>query len=239
MLGINASVIQGSGLGPISFLFNASDLHPLNSENKICKYADDFYLIVPSSHSHTIPAELENIAIWAGKNNLKLNQSKSHEMIVRKPRADSSTNPPATTHGIERVREMVVLGVTLTDTLSFRPHVDRIVAQLTYASTAWTGFINCEDKARLQGVLMKLQRSGFLSPPPNCQTFLQICEAADAQLFSSTIHNDDHVLHQLLPPVKTHTHNLRKRAHDFVIPRCDDSLMRKNFIIRLISANSF
>ena len=26
---------------------------------------------------------------------------------------------------------------------------------------------------------------------------------------------------------------------DFVIPRCDDSLMRKNFIIRLISANSF
>jgi hypothetical protein len=269
VLGINASVVQGSGLGPISFVFNASDLHPLNPANKICKYADDFYLIVPSSHSHTIPAELENIAIWAKNNNLKLNQSKSHEMIVRRPRAGSSTNPPATTHGIKRVREMVVLGVTLTDTLSFRSHVDRIVArtaqtsyalrllrshglgapqlfdvaratlvaQLTYASPAWTGFINCEDEARLQGVLKKLQRSGFL--PPNFQTFKEICEAADAQLFSSIIHNDDHVLHQLLPPVKTHTHNLRKRAHDFVIPRCDDSLMRKNFIIRLISANSF
>ena len=112
-----------------------------------------------------------------------------------------------------------------------------LVAQLTYASPAWTGFINCEDKARLQGVLKKLQRSGFL--PHNFQTFLQICEAADAQLFSSIIHNDDHVLHLLLPPVKTHSDNLRKRAHDFVIPRCDDSLMRKNFIIRLISANSF
>ena len=112
-----------------------------------------------------------------------------------------------------------------------------LVAQLTYASPAWIGFTNCEDKARLQGVLKKLQRSGFL--PHNFQTFIQICEAADAQLFSSIIHNDDHVLHQLLPPVKTHSHNLRKRAHDFVIPRCDDSLMRKNFIIRLISANSF
>ena len=77
-----------------------------------------------------------------------------------------------------------------------------------------TGFINCEDKARMQGVLKKLQRSGFLSH--NFQTFIQICEAADAQLFSSIIHNDDHVLHQLLPPVKTHSHNLRKRAHDFV-----------------------
>ena len=47
----------------------------------------------------------------------------------------------------------------------------------------WTGFINCEDKARLGGVLKKLQRSGFL--PHNFQTFIQICEAVDAQLFSS------------------------------------------------------
>ena len=193
---------------------------------------DDFYLIVPSSHSYTIPAELENIANWARNNNLKLNQSKSHEMIVRKPRTGSSTNPPAITHGIERVHEMVVLGVTLTDTLSFRLRVDRIVArtaqtsyalrhlqshglgapqlfdvaratlvaQLTYASPAWVGFINCDDQARLQSVLKKLQRSGFL--PHNFQTFKQICEAADAQLFSSIVHNDDHVLHQLLPLLK-------------------------------------
>ena len=178
-------------------------------------------------------------------------------MIVQKPRMGSSTNPPAITLGIERVREMVILGVTLADTLSFCQHVDRIVArtaqtsyalrllrshglgapqlfnvaratlvaQLTHASPAWAGFINCEDKARLQSVLKKLQRAGFL--PHNFQTFKQICDAADVQLFSSIIHNDDHVLHQLLlPPVKTNPHYLRKRAHDFVIPRCDDSLMR-------------
>ena len=92
------------------------------------------YFQVLQAWYHTIPAELENIAIWAKNNNLKLNQSKSHEMIVRKPRAGSSTNPPATTHGIKRVREMVVLGVTLTDTLSFRPHVDRIVARTAQTS---------------------------------------------------------------------------------------------------------
>ena len=136
VLGINASVIQGSGLGPISFVYNASDLHPLNAANKICKYADDFYLIVPSSHSHTILSELEDIANWTKNNNLKLNQPKSHEMIVRKPRTGSSTNPPAITPGIERVREMVVLGVTLTDTLSFRQHVDRIVARTAQTSYA-------------------------------------------------------------------------------------------------------
>ena len=111
------------------------------------------------------------------------------------------------------------------------------ISSYVRSSPAWVGFINCKEQARLQSVLKKLQRSGFL--PYNIQTFKQIWEAADAQLFSSIVHNDDHVLHQLLPPVKTHPHNLRKRAHDFVIPRCDDSLMRKNFIIRLISANSF
>ena len=55
-------------------------------------------------------------------------------MIVRKPRTGSSTNPSAITPGIGRVREMVVLGVTLTDTLSFRPHVDRIVARTVQTS---------------------------------------------------------------------------------------------------------
>ena len=189
-------------------------------------------------------------------------------MIVWKPRTGSSNNPPAITHGIERVREMVVLGVTLTNTLSFRSHVDRTVArtaqtsyalrllwshglgapqlfdvaratlvtQLTYASPAWVGFINREDQARLQSVLKKLQRSGFL--PHNFQTFKQIYDAADTQLFSSIVHNDDHVLHQLLPLLKL-IHITCVNEHDFVIPRCDDSLMRKNFIIRLISANSF
>ena len=119
-------------------------------------------------------------------------------MIVRKPRTGSSTNPPAITPGIERVREMVVLGVTLTDTLSFRQHVDRIVArtaqtsyalrllrshglgapqlfdvaratlvaQLTYASPALAGFINCEDKARLQSVLNPYTPKGGLQQPP-------------------------------------------------------------------------
>ena len=49
-----------------------------------------------------------------------------------------------------------------------------------------------------------MQRAGFL--PPDFHTFKHIIEAADAaeaadvQLFRSVISNDDHVLHQLLPP---------------------------------------
>ena len=51
-LAISASIIQGSGLGPVFFyIFNASDLHPVHSSNLLFKYADDTYLIVPATNS--------------------------------------------------------------------------------------------------------------------------------------------------------------------------------------------
>lgn len=46
LLEITASIIQGSGSGPSSFLVNASDLHTINKENTLIKFADDTNLIV-------------------------------------------------------------------------------------------------------------------------------------------------------------------------------------------------
>ena len=50
---INASVVQGSGIGPSSYIVVASDLQPINRENKIGKYADDSYLLIGSNHLGT------------------------------------------------------------------------------------------------------------------------------------------------------------------------------------------
>ena len=41
---INASVIQGSALGPASYLVNAADLHPVHNGNVLVKFADDTFL---------------------------------------------------------------------------------------------------------------------------------------------------------------------------------------------------
>ena len=50
--GVNASVVQGSALGPAAFIITASDLHPVYAHNKLVKYADDMYLLVGSgSHA--------------------------------------------------------------------------------------------------------------------------------------------------------------------------------------------
>ena len=45
---INASVFQGSAIGPSLFVINGIDLKPVHKENYIDKYADDSYLITSS-----------------------------------------------------------------------------------------------------------------------------------------------------------------------------------------------
>jgi len=70
----HCSIIQGSGLVPVAYIHNSSDLHLIHSSNILLKYIDDTYLIVPAANS--IPWELQNISQWASNNNLKLNSSK-------------------------------------------------------------------------------------------------------------------------------------------------------------------
>ena len=72
-LAISASIIQGTGIGSVSYVVNVSDLKATCLLNKLFKYADDTYLIVPASQSHTIQGELRAIENWSLDNNLTLN----------------------------------------------------------------------------------------------------------------------------------------------------------------------
>jgi len=101
---INASIIQGSGLGPVACILNASDLCSADQSNLIFKYADDTYLIVRDTHLHTMPLELQHISDWANRNNLKLNQSKSKEMIL-----SLHNGPVSTVTCLTRVESLTVL----------------------------------------------------------------------------------------------------------------------------------
>jgi hypothetical protein len=61
---INASIVQGSVLGPILFNVNSCDLKPLSILNKYFKYADDAYLVIPESNVSSIQLELDHHAAW-------------------------------------------------------------------------------------------------------------------------------------------------------------------------------
>src|SRR6218665_1371337 len=120
----HGSVVQGSGFGPSSFDIVASDLHPLHQQNSLAKYADDTYLIVPPSARTTVRDELDHISVWAATNNLRLNASKSRELILHRRRG---LVPPASIPDVERVSTMKVLGVTLRDDLNASTHITGVL----------------------------------------------------------------------------------------------------------------
>jgi len=71
--GINASISQGSIVGPPSYVVVASDLHPKHRRNAMTNYADDTYLMIGSSNIHTTAEEFGNIQAWAMRSNLQIN----------------------------------------------------------------------------------------------------------------------------------------------------------------------
>ena len=64
MLDISASIIQGSAIGPVSYVVNAADLTPVTHVNLMFKYADDTYVVIPPSNILTRDNELDHVAEW-------------------------------------------------------------------------------------------------------------------------------------------------------------------------------
>jgi len=219
------------------------------------------YLIVPSTNTSTIPAELAHVTTWAASNNLRLNQTKSAELIIKRPR--SVVPDPQVLKELPRVSELKVLGVTLQANLHMSTHVNNIVTKagqamyalkqvkshglsgklldtvtrstlinpMSYASPAWIGFANSEDISRLQASINRAYRWGLCGP--SVSTFQDLCDAADQKLSKRISSMTTHILHPLLPPKQDLIYKLRPRLHPYILPTTSNSL-RRNFIQRLL-----
>jgi len=126
---ISASIIQGSVIGPVSYVITASDLQPASQANFIVKYADDTYVIIPAGNISSGPAELINTTNWARDNNLEVKFDKSVEIVFVRPRSKGSQSvPPSEISGLRRVESIKMLGVTISRKFSVSQHVDNLLA---------------------------------------------------------------------------------------------------------------
>jgi hypothetical protein len=128
-LNITASVVQGSCVGPSSFIISSSDLHPVCIQNKMAKYADDMNLLVGSFNAGTISTEMGHITTWAETNNLRLNPDKCKEIVFRRQgRSNLQHDVPPPTPGLHRVSSIKILGVTLQSNLRFDEHISEVIS---------------------------------------------------------------------------------------------------------------
>jgi hypothetical protein len=161
------------------------------------------------------------------------------------------------------VSELIILGVTITDRLSFDPHIDRIctkVSQSLYAMRVLVAHglsgLRLYDVVRSTSLARLLYASsawsGFANAgqleringlirrmvrykflPEDQTSFEKLCECADSSLFNMILHNPSHVLYRFLPPIRNVTYSLRPRPHNREIP-CADTLTRRGFITRML-----
>jgi len=60
-----AGIIQGSVVGPASYVVSSSDLMAVTAGDALCKYADDTSIIIPSLNVDTGQGELSSVAAWS------------------------------------------------------------------------------------------------------------------------------------------------------------------------------
>jgi len=69
-----------------------------------------------------------------------------------------------------------------------------------YARPAWWGYLKVDEKNRLQSIMKKAIRYGYL--PRSFSSLGELSDDSDDKLFFSAMYNPNHVLHRLLPQPK-------------------------------------
>jgi len=87
--------VQGSGIGPLFYIILESDLKPVSNVNIVFKYADDTNLLVSAHTDVQLCDEYETIKLWALRNKMIINASKTKEIVFRRPNPRASIDLPA------------------------------------------------------------------------------------------------------------------------------------------------
>jgi len=129
---INASIVQGSGLGAMLYVVMPKDLKAVLPINRLLKYADDTTVLVPSDSDVGLGDEFKNVKQWAKNNKMILNITKTKEIVSSRPNPRLSLHPSPLPH-IEQVKVVKLLGLVLTERLHLMT-MFRLYVSATYVA---------------------------------------------------------------------------------------------------------
>jgi hypothetical protein len=249
--------VQGSGIGPTFYIILESDLKPESNVNIVFKYADETNLLVPEHTDVQLCEEYEAIKLWALRNKMIINVSKTKEIVFRRPNPRVSVDLPAL-RAIETIKETKLLGVIFSDSFHFDSHVNyimKICGQRSYLLRKLRDQGLTANKLNIVFDAIILSRiaygvcawSGFLSNEligridaffrrmfkyGFCKRLITFCELSgnyDSTMFKLML-NSYSCIHQLLPFVKNEIMQLRPRGHKFTLPSCNTYLHKASFV---------
>jgi len=91
-----------------------------------------------------------------------------------------------------------------------------VVSKLIYCSPAWSCFCSVKDRDRINSFIKRSKRNGYCAD--EVQMVNELFADADKTLLKQVLANPNHTLHQFLPPINKHDHQLRKRPHNQQLP---------------------
>ena len=264
---ITASIIQGSGIGPSMYATYAADLRTLSVLNLLFKYADDTSLLAPEHTDISLDDEFRHVLSWAHENRLKINNSKTKEIVFHQPNPRNFIKPDPILD-IEQVISAKLLGFICSETLNPAEHVDFVLSmcnqrlyllnQLKKQGLHINGLATVFQALVVSRISYALPAFyGFLSAHDTGRLnslfkkalrweltnelfeIETIAKAADSKLFKSLCNNSSHCLSVILPPHRPElvTARLRKRGHNFELPPKASNFHRKSFLVRNLYEN--